>query len=86
MLAKRLRLENPSAVDLEQLIYRHYTDEDALELILDGNDTAREVHLLAVRAERMLTNHSDPSSATGTSGAETSAVRRPDRSASHERS
>jgi hypothetical protein len=56
-LAKRLHMEHASADDLEQLIYRYYTDEDSLEFILDGNDVARETHLLAVRAERLLASH-----------------------------
>ncbi|WP_328334975.1 DUF6036 family nucleotidyltransferase [Kribbella sp. NBC_00382] len=55
-LARRLHLEHASADELEQLIYRYYTDEDSLEFILDGNDVGRETHLLAVRAERLLAN------------------------------
>lgn len=87
LLAERLHLKNPSAADLEQLIYRHYTDKDSLEFILDGNDTDREVHLLAVRAERLLANHHPASSSQPrTNDAEKSDVRRTDRPTSHERS
>ncbi|WP_427886930.1 hypothetical protein ACQHIV_28930 [Kribbella sp. GL6] len=57
VLAKRLHLENASASDLGQLVRRYYTDDNVLEFILDGNDTDRELHLLTVRAERLLTNH-----------------------------
>jgi hypothetical protein len=53
-LSGRLKMENASADDLEQLIRRNYIDEDSLELILGSKDLDREVHLLAVRAERML--------------------------------
>ncbi|MGW7682470.1 hypothetical protein ACWGID_17140 [Kribbella sp. NPDC054772] len=86
-LTKRLHLENASSDDLEQLIYRYYTDEESLEFILDGNDTNREVHLLATRAEQMLANHQSRSTPT-TPGADTeaAAVRRRDRGTSHERS
>ncbi|MGZ0149558.1 hypothetical protein ACXJJ3_21010 [Kribbella sp. WER1] len=57
ILARRLHLKNASAADLGQLVRRYYTDEDALDLILDGNDPDRELHLLTVRAERLLANH-----------------------------
>ncbi|MFD7153584.1 hypothetical protein ACFV9C_03245 [Kribbella sp. NPDC059898] len=57
VLAKRLHLENASASDLGQLVRRYYTDDNALEFILDGNDIDRELHLLTVRAERLLANH-----------------------------
>lgn len=63
-LARRLGMEHASADDLEQLIYRYYTDEDSLEFVLAGNDIGREVHLLAVRAERLLANH-QPTSTRG---------------------
>lgn len=56
-LARRLHLENASASDLGQLVRRYYTDDNALEFILDGDDTDRELQLLAVRAERLLANH-----------------------------
>ncbi len=86
-LASRLHVENASADDLEQLIYRYYTDEDSLEFILDGNDIDREIHLLAVRAERLLANHqSESTRAMPTDGTEASAVRRQDRGTSRERS
>ena len=55
-LARRLHMENASADELEQVIYRYYTDEDSLEFILDGNDLDREIRRLAVRAERLLAN------------------------------
>ncbi|NUR94895.1 MAG: hypothetical protein HOV67_06485 [Kribbellaceae bacterium] len=65
ILAKRLNLQNASAADLGELIRRHYTDEDSLEFIIDGNDVDREIHLLAVRAERLLASHrSVPDAAT----------------------
>lgn len=56
-LTRRLGMASASADDLEQVIARHYTDEDSLEFILDGKDTRREIRLLAVRAERLLANH-----------------------------
>ncbi|TCC23208.1 DUF6036 family nucleotidyltransferase [Kribbella sindirgiensis] len=86
-LARRLDLADASAADLEQVIRRYYTDEDALEFILDGNDVDREIHLLAVRAERLLTNSTaDFAPAIPTDRAETSAVRHLDRPTSRERS
>lgn len=86
LLAERLNLKDPSVADLEQLICRHYTDRDALEFILDGNDTDRELHLLAVRAERLLANHQSAPSQPPTHASERSDVRRTDRPTSHERS
>ncbi|MFC9687252.1 DUF6036 family nucleotidyltransferase [Kribbella sp. NPDC056951] len=86
-LTKRLHMENASAADLEQLISRYYTDKDSLEFILDGTDIDREIHLLAVRAERLLANQ--PPSSTPTmrpDGAKPPVVRRPDRGASPEHS
>jgi hypothetical protein len=62
------------------------SDEDSLEFILGGNDVAREVQLLAVRAERMLAKHrSESPRATPTDGAAPSAVRRWTRSTPRER-
>ncbi len=84
LLAKRLRLEHPTAADLEQVIRRYYTDEDALEFILDGADVDREIHLLAVRAERLLADQ--PPVLTPVASPKTAAVRRPSRGASPERS
>lgn len=83
-LARRLHMENASADELEQVIYRYYTDEDSLEFILDGKDFEREIHLLAARAERLLANQST-TRAMPIDAAE-SAVRRQDRTTSHERS
>jgi hypothetical protein len=86
-LSGRLKMENASADDLEQLIRRNYTDEDALELILGSKDLDREVHLLAVRAERMLANHRSKS--TGPLHVEETkppATRSPGRKPSRERS
>jgi hypothetical protein len=57
VLAERLGLEGASAEDLARLIRRFYTDEGALEFILDGNDIDREIRLLAMRAERLLAAH-----------------------------
>ncbi|MGW6196337.1 DUF6036 family nucleotidyltransferase [Kribbella sp. NPDC055110] len=86
-LTRRLGMGNASAADFEQVIHRYYTDEDSLEFILDGSDTDREIHLLAVRAERLLANsQTDSTPATPTDRAERSAVRRMDRPTSHERS
>ncbi|TDO59973.1 hypothetical protein EV651_108321 [Kribbella sp. VKM Ac-2571] len=86
-LAARLDMGSASAADLEQVIHRYYTDQDSLEFILGGNDTDREIHLLALRAERLLTNsRADAAPATPTDRAETSAVRRRDRPTSRERS
>lgn len=86
-LARRLGMENASADELGRLIYRYYTDEDSLEFILDGEDVDREIQLLSVRAERLLASQqSDSKRATPTDGAQTSAVRRPSRQTSRERS
>ena len=86
-LARRLKMENASADDLEQLISRYYTDEDSLELILDGKDVDREIHLLAVRAERLLANHQSESTHTmPIDGTKAPAVGRQDRRNSQERS
>jgi hypothetical protein len=85
-LARRLQLENASADELEQVIYRYYTDEDSLEFILDGRDIEREVQLLAARAERLLANRSTTTRATPVDATESPAVRRQDRTTSRERS
>jgi hypothetical protein len=86
-LARRLHMENASADELEQVIYRYYTDEDSLEFILDGRDIGREIQLLAVRAERLLANHQSGSArATLADGAKAPVVRRNDRGTSRERS
>ena len=86
-LAGRLQMENASADDLEQLIYRYYTDEDSLEFILDGNDLDREIHLLAVRAERLLAKYQPESTREmPIEGTKHPAVRRQDRTTSRERS
>jgi hypothetical protein len=86
-LATRLGMGNASATHLEQVIHRYYTDEDSLEFILGGNDTDREIRLLAVRAERLLANsQADSAPVTPTDGAKTSAVRRLERPPSRDRS
>jgi hypothetical protein len=86
LLAKRLHMENASADDLRQTIYRYYTDEDSLEFIVGDNDTDREVGLLAVRAERLLANHRSPQGpAVPTDHAQTPAARRHGQPASRER-
>jgi hypothetical protein len=86
-LARRLNMENATADDLEQLISRYYTDEDSLEFILDGKDIARELRLLAVRAERLLANHQSGSTrALPVDGTQAPATRRQDRGTSRERS
>jgi hypothetical protein len=85
-LAGRLHLRSPSAGDLEQLIHRYYTDEDSLEFIIDGKDIGREIHLLAVRAERLLANQ--PSASARVMPVEetaTPAVRAQHRTTSRER-
>ncbi|MET9269983.1 hypothetical protein [Kribbella sp. NPDC003557] len=85
-LAGRLHLGNASADDLEQLIRRYYTDEDSLEFILGGDDVSREVHLLAVRAEKLLARQrSEPAGSTPTVDVKPSAVRRSTRSTTRER-
>lgn len=84
VLARRLQLDDASADDLEQVIYRYYTDEDSLEFIVDGNDVGREIRLLATRAERLLANQ--PTRGLPTDGPERPTVRRPDRTTSRERS
>lgn len=84
-LAGRLKMENASADDLEQVISRYYTDEDSLEFILDGKDIDREIRLLAVRAARLLANHQSGSArALPIDGAKAPAVRRQDRGTSRE--
>lgn len=86
-LARRLTMENASADDLEQVISRYYTDEDSLEFILDGKDIDREIHLLAVRAERLLATHQSGSTrATPIDDTAAPAVRRQDPGTSRERS
>jgi hypothetical protein len=86
-LANRLDMGSASAADLEQVIHRYYTDEDSLEFILDGDDIDREIHLLALRAERLLANsRTDVTPEAPTDRAETPASRRLDRPNSRERS
>lgn len=86
-LARRLQMENASADDLEQLIYRYYTDEDSLEFILDGNDIGREIHLLGVRAERLLARHQSKSTREmPIDGTGPPTIRRQDRTTSRGRS
>ncbi|WP_133806153.1 hypothetical protein [Kribbella caucasensis] len=85
-LAGRLQMENASADDLKHLIYRYYTDEYSLEFILDGNDIDPEIHLLAVRAERLLASHQSKSTrGMPIDGTEPPAIRRQDRTTSRER-
>ena len=87
VLARRLEMENASADDLAQLIYSYYSDEDSLELILDGKDIDREIHFLAVRAERLLADHQSQSTrGMPIEGTEPPAVRRQDRGTARERS
>lgn len=86
-LSGRLNMENASADELEQLIRRHYTDEESLELILGSRDIDREIHLLAVRAERMLANHqARPEGPMPAAQTRPRATRSPDRNSSPERS
>jgi hypothetical protein len=53
-LAKRLGIQEASADELESHIRRYYTDEAALEFIVDGDDVDRELRYLAEDAARML--------------------------------
>lgn len=53
-LAKRLNMQDANADELESHIRRYYTDEPALELIVDGDDVDREIRYLAEDAARML--------------------------------
>lgn len=53
-LAQRVEMQGASADELETHIRRYYTDEAALELIVDGDDVDREIRYLAVDAARML--------------------------------
>lgn len=53
-LARRLGLATASPEQLEAHIRTYYTDEAALEFIVDGNDVDREITLLAQDASRML--------------------------------
>jgi hypothetical protein len=53
-LAKRLGMQEASADELESHIRRYYTDEAALEFIVDGDDVDRELRYLAADAARML--------------------------------
>jgi hypothetical protein len=85
-LAQRLGMGNASAADLQQVISRHYTDEGSLEFILGSPDIDREVHLLAVRAERLLANHRPSSTPTKPlDGTKAPVTRRQARGTSHER-
>lgn len=53
-LAKRLGMQDASADELESHIRRYYTDDAALEFILDGADFDTEIRYLAQDAARML--------------------------------
>lgn len=53
-LAGRLGLETASPEQLEAHIRSYYTDEAALEFIVDGNDVDQEMTCLAQDASRML--------------------------------
>jgi hypothetical protein len=53
-LAKRLQMQDASADELESHIRRYYTDEAALEFIVDGDDVDTEIRYLAEDAARML--------------------------------
>jgi len=53
-LAERTDMTGATAHALEALIYRYYTDQGALEMIIDGTDVSTEVRLLAEAAARML--------------------------------
>ncbi|MGF7235466.1 MAG: DUF6036 family nucleotidyltransferase [Frankia sp.] len=53
-LAARTAMTAATANDLEALIYRYYTDPDALEVIVDGTDVQTEVRLLAEQAAQLL--------------------------------
>jgi hypothetical protein len=79
-------MENASADDLEQVIYCYYTDEDSLQFILDGKDIDREIHLLAVRAERLLASQPGSTQVMPIDGTKAPVARRPDRGTSRERS
>ncbi|MEV4266402.1 DUF6036 family nucleotidyltransferase [Kribbella sp. NPDC049584] len=86
-LSGRLKMENASVEDLEQLIRRNYTDEDSLELIVGSRDLDREIHLLAVQAQRMLANHHHRSTRPKPVDlSKPQAIRGPDHGPSHERS
>jgi hypothetical protein len=85
-LAKRLGMENATADDLEQVISRHYTDEDSLEFIIDGKDIDREIQLLAARAAHLLANHqTDSRRATPTASTKAPLAPSRTRGASRER-
>jgi hypothetical protein len=53
-LAARTGMTHATANELEALIYRYYTDADALEFIVDGTDVQTEVRLLAEHAAQFL--------------------------------
>jgi len=53
-LAQRLGLQGTGAEELEAHIRHYYTDEAALEFIVDGDDVDRELRYLAEDAARML--------------------------------
>ncbi|MGC4936473.1 DUF6036 family nucleotidyltransferase [Kribbella sp. DT2] len=85
VLATRLGLQNASADHLEQLVSRYYTDEDSLEFILGSKDVESEIHLLAVRAERLLAKHrSGPVRAAPAEATKPPRVQRQDRGPSRE--
>ncbi len=56
-LAKRLGMLGATADELEAHIRAYYTDHNALEFILDGDDVDRELRYLAEDAARLLNRY-----------------------------
>ena len=54
IVALAARLDMREAEDLEALVRRFYTDEGALEFIVDGDDVDREIRLGAEDAARLI--------------------------------
>lgn len=53
-LARRLGMQAANASEVEAHIRRYYTDDEALQFIIDGDDVEAEIHFLAEDAARML--------------------------------
>lgn len=58
-LARRLGMQTANASQVEAHIRRYYTDDEALQFIIDGDDVAAEIRLLAEDAARMLSAAGD---------------------------
>jgi hypothetical protein len=59
IVALAVRLGLSEAEELEALVRRFYTDESALEFIVDGNDVDREIRLGAEDASRLIKHRAE---------------------------